>query len=531
LNLDEQHGAPYVRSTLEEVTLHTRVIVLGSPGSGKTTLLKGIALELASQEKPGRSILSPTLSSKVPLYLSSADSQFLSSSELEARARLAFDAIAGKSDGRLFKSLLRNGELLLLLDGLDEAPQKLQRGVIAELLKFVEKYPMCHVVAATRPLDYDASLLNAWPRYELQPLDEIEQSEFVKALLQDPRKATAMLEMLRRNPQLETMAASPLTLLVMAVVFQSHADIPRSNFALLSIFTEELISQELRRGRVGREDASVSRITHLLLPELGWDLQKRNLVAISQSELVRLVTSILSGYSLESTTAEAFVRNVRSYVGVFLAISIDADGREMYGFIHRSIQEYFAATYLARQWQRVGARILAEISQEPQWPSVIALASGGFGPREASRFVREILGGKHSDCQNVLLAGECILAGAEVDPELRQHVASQLFTSVAEGNLRLDQMVLTTHLLSELVRSDWPTMRTVLRAALKQGKPDLRLAAMQILATSPLPDWANSEAALIATPLTRDPDDRISLYASEVINRSERSGSPSKFGV
>ena len=133
------------------------------------------------------------------------------------------------------------------------------------------------------------------------------------------------------------------------------------------------------------------------------------------------------------TRASQFRRNVSEFSGIFLERGLDHDGRSIYGFLHLTFEEYFAALCLADKWQREGKHVLKPLLHNPRWNEIILLTAGHLGefsPYQATRFVWTILEMK-SEYENILhrdllMAVRCLADDIRVDAELRRTVLSQL---------------------------------------------------------------------------------------------------------
>ena len=105
---------------------YPRLMVLGKPGSGKSTFLRHLAVSCAKGE---------FLSDYIPVLL-----------ELRDVDEAAFSLFQWLHDAfelehtTQTEQLLKQGQVLLLLDGLDEVPSILRQTVQHELRKFVKRY-------------------------------------------------------------------------------------------------------------------------------------------------------------------------------------------------------------------------------------------------------------------------------------------------------------------------------------------------------------------------------------------------------
>jgi len=105
-------------SGLKAVTEHSRLMVLGKPGAGKTTFLKHIAIECNKGEFQGN--LVPIF---IPLKIFAEDSRGAEDFGLLQYIHQEF-ASCGLVEQSVTEAVLSQGRGLILLDGLDEVPEK-----------------------------------------------------------------------------------------------------------------------------------------------------------------------------------------------------------------------------------------------------------------------------------------------------------------------------------------------------------------------------------------------------------------------
>ncbi|WP_228024270.1 NACHT domain-containing protein [Synechocystis salina] len=119
---------------IEAAKVHTKLRVLGRPGVGKTTFLKHLAIQ-CNQGK-----FAPH---QVPIFI------FLKEFAEDSRQRDKFNLDyyighklhkEGINNSSVFKKLLQEGRVLLLLDGLDEVLENDLDEVLKEIRKFCEQY-------------------------------------------------------------------------------------------------------------------------------------------------------------------------------------------------------------------------------------------------------------------------------------------------------------------------------------------------------------------------------------------------------
>ncbi len=121
-------------SGMRAVETYSKLRVLGKPGSGKTTFLQHLAIEC----NQGKFAVN-----RIPIFITLRD--FADETRKEEHSSLlnyiqAEFLTSGISDPDLIETLLREGKMLLLLDGLDEVLNQDSKAIVKEIRRFSENY-------------------------------------------------------------------------------------------------------------------------------------------------------------------------------------------------------------------------------------------------------------------------------------------------------------------------------------------------------------------------------------------------------
>ncbi|MFM7716093.1 MAG: NACHT domain-containing protein, partial [Microcystis sp.] len=140
------------------VQKYRRLVVKGAPGSGKSMLLKYLALSYSE----GR--LKNLSDRPVPilLELNRLNEANLTVEKLEQHLVEACDRHNFPKATRFISQCLKDGRLLLLLDGLDEVSSSVRSSVVQCLKDFLElqKYKECPVIITCRTAVYNNEFVN-----------------------------------------------------------------------------------------------------------------------------------------------------------------------------------------------------------------------------------------------------------------------------------------------------------------------------------------------------------------------------------
>lgn len=232
-----------------------RLLVVGAAGSGKTTLLLQLARVLVERAKADDTQPIPiilTLGTWTQGHRGSAD---WIERELDAR----YDV-----PGRISRQWLQDGELILLLDGLEEIPSAERSQCIVATNEFLRDKP-CGVVVCSREVEYSSAeiqlRLNAAVRVE--PLSQEEIKAYVSG---QGSRLVALQKALDADAQLLTLAQTPLFLNIMSLAYEGSDELEATDQPLESTREEVLRAYVQKMTKEGRRPTKFSarQTTHWL---------------------------------------------------------------------------------------------------------------------------------------------------------------------------------------------------------------------------------------------------------------------------
>ncbi len=428
----------------------SRLVVLGDPGAGKTTFLRYVALALAEGERAARDRLG-LAGSWLPIYLPLA----AYNQELQKERVSLEDYVLHYWDTRSFgrpgmdqlvAQALDAGKVLLLLDGLDEVGSRAdRRATIGQVEAWTNSYGSRgnRVVVSSRVVGYDeAPLACDFHAYTLSPFGPQEIERFAHQWCvayrrwADPQQplemarqkgldeAARLVAEIRADPKVESLAANPLLITIIALIHYKGARLPDHRVELYDLCIKTLVEnwREVRSeaGPVGEELRFASEIK-VLAPFALW-LQRRapgpggaaRRDAV-RSQLIDLLARQFKG-DREAAAAEAdrFLELGRRQTGLLVE-----RGEGWFGFFHPTFKEYLAALACVLEGQMKGPPGIWEALRphlgDASWHEVILLTVGYKAIIEkydeaAAYLVRQIAAEPSVDGygENVVLAGRCL---------------------------------------------------------------------------------------------------------------------------
>ncbi|MBD2357322.1 HEAT repeat domain-containing protein [Tolypothrix sp. FACHB-123] len=328
------------------------VLLVGKPGSGKSTALARLLLEEAEKAKSLGDL------GCIPVLV-----------ELRQYTTSVLDLIQnflhrhGLYIDVEIKTLLRNRQFLLLVDGVNELPNEEAR---RELKTFRENHPKTPMIFTTRDLGVGGDL-GIEQKLEMQPLTAEQMQQFIRAYL--PETGEEMLQ--RLGERLRSFGETPLLLWMLCELFKLTNDIPPNLGLVFRQFTQFYgdkikddvpVDEELR----GWWKQSLEALAFTMMQgESPTELR----VIIDRLEAEEILTKFLEGkVNNPPTQAQKLLKDLLKHH------LIQISSNEKIEFRHQLLQEYYAAECLLQKLPHISnEKLQRDYLNYLKWTEPLAL--------------------------------------------------------------------------------------------------------------------------------------------------------------
>lgn len=373
------------------------VVILGGPGTGKTTLLKYLALTYA-KGLHGERLERPR--PLLPLFVTLREI-----TETNRNQGLA-DYLAGVCEGvgckvspGFFDKKLRDGDCIILLDGLDEVADETQRSQVAKWIR-----TQCNVwgnnpfIVTCRVAGFQEEYLpKRFVRLDIRDFDEKDIAQFarnwcvtVETMLSGDSDETRrkgeqagekLIRAIQSNDRVKELAVNPLMLSIIALVHRYRATLPDRRVELYAECVEVLLGH-WDKAKEMKVSISPGKALQVLQPLALWMHEQRQGAEGEQLAHRDEIKPVIAPHLVSIGLGEVgeFLDSIRDRSGLLVERGLD-----VFGFQHQTFQEYLSAREIA---EREKVEMLISHFGDAHWREVTLLCAG-MG--DASELVNGIL--------------------------------------------------------------------------------------------------------------------------------------------
>lgn len=433
----------------EVLSGRSRVLLRGAAGSGKTTLVQWLAVTAAqwAHGQPTRTTEIPEpltqLVGRIPIVLPLR--RVIRAGSLPTPDEFLHavrSSVAGSQPDGWVDRVLGAGRALLLVDGIDEIPQREREETRRWLRELMADFPdnLWLVTARHSAVGEDWLAREGFAQLSLSPMSRMDVTHFVQrwhsAVGTEPELGEALLDAIRTGEDLGRLAVNPLMCgLLCALHRERRGFLPHGRRDLYDAALRMLLERrDVERGVHADDGLRLSSETQiLLLQKLAHWLIRNSRVEMEHADAVTQLKRSLEYMAHVHASPERVLRHLLERSGL---LREPATGR--IDFVHRTFQDYLGAKAVVEEGD---FPLLLDNAHRDQWEDVVRMSvalgrptererilTGLVADIEASRLGRDLYDGPHGgslsgqDLRRVLLAATCLEHATEVSPEVRYRV-------------------------------------------------------------------------------------------------------------
>ena len=312
------------------------VTLIGNAGSGKSTIVKYLFLNSIDTDF------------KIPIKVELRYLNDYSGTVIEFIQEKIFKLNRLASADKIIERLMKSGDFVFFLDGYDEITSVKKEKLTKEIDDLVKLYNKNNYLLTSRPYT-EIDLLPLFHNFEVCELSDEDINQFIAKQIPAGEKELQekIIEAINspENSAYKTFLSNPLLLSMFILTFQSYSSIPQKRSAFYSQVFDALFSvhdsmSKLAFVREKQSGLSKEQIIEVLelFSFISYFEQKFIFTNLYLNEKLDVIKDKKKSINFIN---QKLISDFQVAIGI-----INQDGTE-YTFPHRSLQEYFTATYIA----------------------------------------------------------------------------------------------------------------------------------------------------------------------------------------
>lgn len=357
----------------ERLAISRRLVVLGDPGGGKTTMLRWMATAFLMRFKSDDTFNQiPDTESLpnhpwIPLLIRCRDigeadlcrsftdflTQHLNKTELLPEEAKIMHAV--------FLDRIAKGEILLLIDGLDEITDPKVRILFCqELERTAVRYPDTPIVVTSRIVGYRDMPYRMGTDFEhgmIAELDHndkdifarhwVEVTEQHQSMEEKARRTQELLDALHSNDRIERLTGNPMLLTTLALVKRKVGKLPNRRNKLYAEAFSVLLNWNPRFYETIEEEEAIPQLEYL-----AYEMCRRGVQWLTGEDVLSLLDKIRNEYLnirvIRNRKPQEFLDLLEARSSIFIKSGgiwekNKSEGKSIWEFRHLTFQEYLAA--------------------------------------------------------------------------------------------------------------------------------------------------------------------------------------------
>lgn len=338
-------------NTIKEVFIKSKFItIIGYAGSGKSMLMRHLFLDSINSKF------------KYPIKVELRYLNDYSGSLNEYIKEHIFEFHKLGSNERIISNLLESGKFVFFFDGYDEINSSKKAGITNEINEFVKLYNKNNYIVTSRPFT-GIETLPLFHNYWIQAFTDEEVEQFIAKQLKNEKELVEKIITAIKRPENKAYRSflwNPLLLTMFIISFNTYAEIPqkRSMFYRQVFDTLYLIHD------------SSSKLAYVREKKSGLDKDKfeKALQAFCFITFFDYKYTFTYDYindvlwNIKMNKSQLYFENDNIVDDLTIALGfLTKEGFE-YTFLHKSLQEYFAALYIANLSKENKKRVYRKLS-------------------------------------------------------------------------------------------------------------------------------------------------------------------------
>ena len=329
-------------NTLSDIKVEGNLLFEGIAGQGKSIFMRYLCIKELEAGKV------------IPVFMELR--RMSEGDKLKDLLYLKLRELGFDIDDTIFKFLCSNSNIVFLLDGFDEVPDRMNLPLINEIEEITSAYGGIRIIISSRP-DSGIEFLSTFSVIKLDHVRNNEYKEIVNKLSEDPQASKSLIEQVdNHKSNIKELLCTPLMITLLVLTYKAYQKVPEQ----LSDFFETMFHLLLQRhdgtkpGFRREKKCNLNDMEYQKIFEaLCYFIKDKG-----QSYKLPLLYSI-ADKAVKNTNIDVDPQKFISDINKITCLLL-YEGKE-YRFLHKSIQEYFAASFIKYKPESVAIKFYTNL--------------------------------------------------------------------------------------------------------------------------------------------------------------------------
>ena len=328
-------GSRLVTFASDLIASNSRVtLIIGTAGQGKSVFLRYLCLRDLDMQ------------GHLPLFVELRKIDGATTLKNLLHEHVASLGIGEDDSEEVFKALLKSGKTRLFLDGYDEISREYSLRTKAEITRLVRDYEKIEILITSRPGAISQHLSDAFEIHqcEVAPISPTEHGEFFLRIGVEPETKQRLLGAISRSrAEIKILLSTPLMLTLLVKTCGAQQDLPDTLPEFYdSLFNVLASTHDGTKPGYVRQKATNLGNTDLEILFCAFAFASKELFKKNSLSQRQLEESFANATRISDVkcSIEGFKTDVTETICLMVKDGLDT------AFIHKSIQEYYAARFI-----------------------------------------------------------------------------------------------------------------------------------------------------------------------------------------
>lgn len=308
-----------------------RILITDTAGMGKSTLMKRMFLDVIDGQFG------------IPIFIELR--RLNESNDILNEVAIQLGGLNDSFDKEILETLFVDGEFIFFFDGYDEISSSNKAFVTKNIQDFVAKAPNNKYILTSRP-EEELACFGEFQEFRIRELKKVESYDLLRKYDISGKTSRLLISKLKTGnySMINEFLKNPLLVSLLFAAFDFKQTIPlKKHIFYRQVFDAYFDSHDLSKGdSYVHEKKSNLDLDDFdkVMRKIGYECLRKQKIEFEKDELLKIIDGAKSGFSNLKFASTSLLSDLLKAVPLFCQ-----DGM-YYKWVHKSLQEYFAAEFI-----------------------------------------------------------------------------------------------------------------------------------------------------------------------------------------